>query len=169
MSRPSAAQAALPFGDPPEPAPGWDKILLAAFADPDRDSEFLPQAEQAVCAQPNDGRILLFAATAAVLDQRPGRAQVFLKRFSKRYVAIGSYHLLRALALAQGHQLESARSLLEAHGLTNRFDALQNFPGGWARREWLFRQYDLIFGRGKSPRRKHAASDAEQRPVEVAV
>jgi superfamily II DNA or RNA helicase len=169
MSRPSAAQAVLPFGDPPEPAPGWDKILLAAFADPDRESEFLPQAEQAVCAQPNDGRILLFAATAAVLDQRPGRAQVFLKRFSKRYVAIGSYHLLRALALAQGHQLESARSLLEAHGLTNRFDALQNFPGGWARREWLFRQYDLIFGRGKSPRRKHAASDAEQRPVEGAV
>jgi hypothetical protein len=116
-----------------------------------------------VRAQPGDGHVLLLAATAAVLDQRPDRAQVFLKRFSKRYVAIGCYHLLRALALAQGHRLESARSVLEAHGLANRFDALQNFPGGWTRREWLFRQHDRIFGRDKPARRKRAAADPECR------
>jgi hypothetical protein len=47
--------------------------------------------------------------------------------------------ILRALALAQGRKLESARSVLEAHGLADRFDALQNFPGGWTWRQWLFR------------------------------
>ncbi len=49
------------------------------------------------------------------------------------------------------------------------FDALQNFPGGWTRREWLFRQHDRIFGRDKPARRKRAASDPEWRPVPSAV
>jgi hypothetical protein len=69
MAHPSAAQTALPFGDPSQEGLGWDKILLAAFGDPDRESEFLPQAEEAVRAQPGDGHVLLLAATAAVLDQ----------------------------------------------------------------------------------------------------
>jgi SNF2-related domain len=168
MARPSATQTILPFGDPPQEAPRWDQILRAAFADPDRASDFLPQAEEAVRAQPSDGHVLLLAATAAVLDQKPGRAQVFLKRFSKRYVAIGGYHLLHALALAQGHRIESARAVLEAHGLANRFEALQNFPGGWSRREWLFRQHSRIFGPDKPARRKGAASDAEHHPVQGA-
>src|SRR6516165_2371361 len=112
MARASAAQTVFPF------------------ADPDRHSGFLLQAEEAVRAQPGDGHILLLAATAALLDQDPARAQVFLKRFSKRYVAVGSSHLMRALALAQAGKLELARSLLEANGLTGLFDALCNFPGG---------------------------------------
>jgi superfamily II DNA or RNA helicase len=169
MAHPSAVQTALPIGDPSQESVGWGTILLAAFADSDRESGFLPQAEQAVRAQPGDGHVLLLAATAALLDQKPDRAQVFLKRFSKRYVALGRYHLLRALALAQGHKLETARSVLEVHGLANRFDALQNFPGGWIRREWLFRQHDRIFGRDKPARRKRATPDAECRPVPGAV
>ena len=79
---------------------GWDRILCAAFADPDRTSGFLPQAEAAVLAHPADGVILLLAATAALLDQNPERAQVFLKRFSKRYVLKDCFHLLHALAHA---------------------------------------------------------------------
>jgi hypothetical protein len=82
---------------------------------------------------------LLLATTAALLEENPERAQVFLKRFAKRYVAIGVYHLLRALALAEQSKLALARSVLEAHQLTNKFDALQYFPGGWTRRAWLFR------------------------------
>ena len=92
---------------------------------------FLSQAEEAVRAQPGDGRILLLAATAALLDRNPERAQVFLKRFSKRYVAIAPYQLLRALVLAEENKLGSARSVLEAHGLGSKFNALQVFPGGW--------------------------------------
>ena len=130
MARASAAQTVLPLGDQPQAVHGWDQVLMAAFADPDRASGFLPQAEEAVRAHPGDGLILLLAATAALLDQNPERAQVFLKRFSKRYVVISACHLLRALALAEQSKLGPARSVLEAHQLINRFDALQHFPGG---------------------------------------
>jgi SNF2 family DNA or RNA helicase len=172
MARASAAQTVFPFGDQPEEVPrvdqqdvavGWERILRAAFADPDRHSGFLPQAEEAVRAQPGDGHILLLATTAALLDQDPARAQVFLKRFSKRYVAICTCHLLRALALAQENKPGLARSLLEAHGLTDWFNALYIFPGGFGRRAWLCHQYDRIFERDKAGRRKRAASDAARK------
>ena len=136
----------------------------ATFADPDRISGFLAQAEDAVRAQPGDGLILLLATTAALLDHNPARARVFLKRFSKRYVAIASYQLLRALVLAEENKLGPARSVLEDHNLTSSFEALQVFPGGWTRRAWLFRQHDRIFGqqgrfrgRGDANAARHAA------------
>src|SRR5258708_25701142 len=138
MPRASAAQTVLPLGDQPEDICGWEQILSAAFADPNRTSGFLSRAEETLRAQPGDGLIVLLATTAALLDQNPERAQVFLKRFSKRYVAIGTYHLLRALALAEQSKLGPARSVLEVHQLTNRFDALQDFPGGWTRRAVAF-------------------------------
>ena len=141
---------------------------MAAFADPDRASGFLPQAEEAVRAHPGDGLILLLAATAALLDQKSERAQIFLKRFSKRFVAIAPYHLLRALVLEEGNNLASARSVLEANGLANGFDALQVFPGGWTRRTWLFRRHDRIFGRDQAAARRRAVSNADtRRPVKI--
>ena len=141
---------------------------MAAFADPDRASGFLPQAEEAVRAHPGDGLILLLAATAALLDQNPERAQIFLKRFSKRFVAIAPYHLLRALVLEEGNNLASARSVLEANGLANGFDALQVFPGGWTRRTWLFRRHGRIFGRDQAAARRRAVSNADtRRPVKI--
>ena len=141
---------------------------MAAFADPDRASGFLPQAEEAVRAHPGDGLILLLAATAALLDQNPERAQIFLKRFSKRFVAIAPYHLLRALVLEEGNNLASARSVLEANGLANGFDALQVFPGGWTRRTWLFRRHDRIFGRDQAAARRRTVSNADtRRPVKI--
>jgi superfamily II DNA or RNA helicase len=169
MPHASAAQTVLPLGDQPEEASGWDQVLRATFADPDRASGFLWQAEAAVRAHPGNGLILLLAATAALLDQNPERAQVFLKRFSKRYVAVAPYHLLRALALAEENKLESARSMLDAHGLTSRFDILHIFPGGWGRRAWLYRQHDRIFGREKPGRHKRTASDAARRGAQSPV
>jgi len=168
MSRASAAQTVLPLGDQPQAVHGWDQVLMAAFADPDRASGFLPQAEEAVRAHPGDGLILLLAATAALLDQNPERAQIFLKRFSKRFVAIAPFHLLRALVLEEGNNLASARSVLEANGLANGFDALQVFPGGWTRRRWLFRRHDRIFGRDQAAARRRAVSNADtRRPVKI--
>ena len=141
---------------------------MAAFADPDRASGFLPQAEEAVRAHPGDGLILLLAATAALLDQNPERAQIFLKRFSKRFVAIAPYHLLRALVLEEGNNLASARSVLEANGLANGFDALHVFPGGWTRRTWLFRRHRRIFGRDQAAARRRTVSNADtRRPVKI--
>src|SRR5262245_9765000 len=158
----SAAQTVLPLGDQQEDISGWEQILSAAFADPNCTSGFLSRAEEAVRAQPGDGLLLLLAATAALLDRNPERAQVFLKRFSKRYVAISAYHLLRALVLAEQSKLGLARSVLEAHQLTNRFDALQYFPGSWTRRAWLFRHYDRIFECDNAGRRKRTASHIQQ-------
>ena len=77
MTRRSTAQPVLPFGELAEQArrveesevarleraPGWEQILRAAFADPDRNSGFLELAEEAVRAQPGDGHILLLAGT----------------------------------------------------------------------------------------------------------
>src|SRR5947207_13293073 len=103
MPRASPAQTVFPFVDQPEEvSPGgrkdaavaWDQVLLDAFADLVGHSGFLELAEEAVRAQPGDGHILLLAATAALLDEDAARAQVFLKRFRKRYVAIDTCHLL---------------------------------------------------------------------------
>jgi superfamily II DNA or RNA helicase len=149
----------LPRGDRPDSASGWERILLAAFTDSERCGGFLPQAEEAVRAQPGDGRILLLAATAALLDGQPARAQTFLKRFSKRYVAVASSHLLRALALAQAGKLKFARSVLEANRLSSLFAGLRNFPGGPGRQAWLSREYDRIFERSRPSRRQRAAAD----------
>jgi superfamily II DNA or RNA helicase len=162
MPRASAAQTVLPLGDQQEDICGWDKILSAAFADPNCTSGFLSRGEEAVRAQPGDGLILLLATTAALLDENPERAQAFLKRFSKRYVAVSAYHLLRALSLVEQSKLGPARSVLEAHQLTNRFDALQFFPGGWTRRAWLFRQYDRIFECDIGGHRKGRTSGTER-------
>jgi superfamily II DNA or RNA helicase len=165
MARGSSAHPILPFGGLPEQerpgaemdrALGWDQILRAAFADPDRTSGFRDLAEEAVRALPGDGYILLLAATAALLDDDPARAQVFLKRFSKRFVAVEPYHLLRALALGQENKLAMARSVLDAHGLADAYEVLWKFPGGLGRRTWLYRQYNRIFERDRIGRRKRA-------------
>jgi superfamily II DNA or RNA helicase len=144
----SAIQPIPPLGQSKDVL-AWDQILTATLADSSRISGFLAQAEAALRAQPGDGLILLLATTAALLDHNPARARVFLKRFSKRYVAT-SYQLLRALLLAEENKLGPARSVLEDHNLTSSFEALQVFPGGWTRRAWLFRQYDRIFASSKA-------------------
>jgi hypothetical protein len=52
MSRASAAQTVLPLGNQSQGVGEWDQVLMAAFADPDRASGFLPQAEEAVRGHP---------------------------------------------------------------------------------------------------------------------
>ena len=171
MAPASAIQPVLPLGDQSKDVFAWDQILTATFADSSRISGFLAQAEAALRAQPGDGLILLLATTAALLDHNPARGRVFLKRFSKRYVTIASYQLLRALVLAEENKLGPARAVLEDHNLTSSFEALQVFPGGWTRRAWLFRQYDRIFGSSKagSGRRgtRNAARHAARNTVKI--
>jgi superfamily II DNA or RNA helicase len=166
----STAQPVLPFGELPAQARrveesevarlertlGWEQTLRAAFAEPDRNSGFLELAEEAVRAQPGDAHILLLAATAALLDADAVRAQVFLKRFSKRFVPVAPWHLLRALALGQEDKLAAARAILDDHGLADEHDVVWLFPGGFCRRRWLHGQYNRIFDRGKANRRERA-------------
>ena len=117
MPHPALRQSDL-FAETPDEADTWTEQLLAAFADASLYSGFLPLAEKAIEACPGDAIILMLAATAALLDDRPERALVFLKRFSKRASAPAE-HLLHALALNQVNKRVAAKALLERNGLTS--------------------------------------------------
>ena len=154
------------FADAPIAADMWTERLLAAFADANLHSGFLPLAEQAIEACPSDAVILMLAATAALLDERPKRALVLLKRFSKRASAPAA-DLLHALALNQLGKRPAARARLESHGLNNRWSAAAAFPGGYKRRPWLIQQLDSIVGRkARLPGRRPAAGvEGKPRPL----
>src|ERR1017187_7145336 len=133
--------------EPTSDAGLWVERFSRYFDDPKRHSGFLELAESAVGACPADPSILTLAATAALLDARPERALVFLKRISKRYTATPTDHLLQALALFQDKKCVAARALLERHGLTEWDAALQAFPGGRERVRWMVGQIDAIMDR----------------------
>jgi superfamily II DNA or RNA helicase len=145
------------FAEAPYASDRWTERLLAAFADANPHSGFLPLAETALEACPGDIVILMLAAMAALLDERPERALVFLKRFSRR-AAAPAEHLLHALALNQVDQRAAAKALLERNGLTSWSAARAAFPGGSKHLPWLMRQLDAILGReGPFPGRRPAA------------
>jgi superfamily II DNA or RNA helicase len=158
MPSATTSQMVFPFGGAPDESAEWDKRLRDAFAKPEMKSAFLPLAEEALSAFPGDPYILCLAATAALLDQRPERALVFLKRYSKRYVPTATNHLLDALALAQQTKLGVARAVLERHGLTSAYEAIRAFPGGWERRGWLYEQLRKILGRDETNARTRPAA-----------
>jgi hypothetical protein len=155
----TAEQTALCAGDAHQDSRQWIALLGDAFADSQRTTGFLPLAEKAVRAHPGDHVILCFAATAALLDERPVQALVFLKRYHKRYVPDATYHLLYALAIGQRNKFHAAQTLLERHRLHLHYIAMGFFPGGEARGRWLRNQLDRILtGRNRlSPRSKWAA------------
>src|SRR5438477_10956956 len=162
MPRPALRQSDL-FAEAPYESDIWTERLLAAFADVNLHSGFLPLAEKAVEACPGEAIILMLAATAALLDERPQRALVFLKRFSK-HASAPAEHLLHALALNQINQRVAARALLERNGLTTRLAAAHAFPGGSGRLPWLIRQLDAILGREVRSLGRRAAAHAQVKP-----
>ena len=145
-----------PLG-PPADRDAWSERLADAFADLARTTGFLPLAEEAERACPGDPVILCQAAMAALLDGRPDKAQLYLKRYAKRYVPTQTHHLLSALALGLQNKLIPARALLERYGLTNWRDAMRSFPGGWERRFWLDERLDAIVGRERPLRARKPA------------
>jgi len=135
---------APPLGDAPDLSVEFDQRILDAFANGKKTSGFLPLAEDALVHMPGAPHVLVLAATAALLDNEPERAQVFLKRFSKRYVPTATCHLLHALALELQNKPAMARAVLEQYGLTSSLAAMQVFPGGWGRRAWLLERLERI-------------------------
>ena len=148
------SQPLLPL-ELPSSAEAWTERLFEALNDPNRHSGFLPLAEDAVVACPGDGLVLSLAATAALLEQRPDRALVFLKRFCKRYKPRATEHLLTAFAFFQKNNRSAARELLTAHKLTQWPEAFQAFPVGQARFRWLAEHINAIMERANPyPRRE---------------
>ena len=153
--------AALPRFTPVEldtPGESWAWIdrLMAAIEGRRADHGYLPLAEDALATCPGDPAILLLAATAAVLDEQPRRALVFLKRYSKRFMPKASHHLLHALALNQEKKRVVAQALLERHGLTEWAEAYHAFAGGMTHCRWLVDQLDAIMGREQSSLRERS-------------
>lgn len=135
--------------DPQNGSAGCAKALTDAIGNPECRSALLPLAEEALRAHPGDAVILCLAATAALIDHCPDRALIFLKRYAKRYVPGDTYHLLRALALAQQNKFNPARAILVRHRMMRPSEAMHAFPGGWARGGWLSDQFGRISGRSK--------------------
>jgi superfamily II DNA or RNA helicase len=148
MPSPARRQAGA-FSEPRSVAEYWTHRLHAALADKGRAPPFLPLAESALAACPQDARVLLLAATAALLDARPQWAVALLERCAPASGA--AVHLLTALALHQSHARAAARMVLERHALTTWPAALAAFPAGVARLPWLIAQLDAICGR-RTPR-----------------
>ncbi len=158
-------------------ADSWVAVLGRAFAGGRGQGGFLALAEEAERACPGDPEILCLAATAALLDGRADRAQLYLKRYSKRYVPTDTHHLLSALTLGLQNKPTLARGVLEAHGLTGLRDALRVFPGGRGQQRWLGERLDAIMGRerqaagrksvAKPARKPTAAEAAGTRPAGV--
>jgi SNF2 family DNA or RNA helicase len=149
----------------PSSAEAWAERLFEVLNDPNRHSGFLPLAEEAVAACPGEGFVLSLAATAALLEQRPDRALVFLKRFSKRYKPRATEHLLTALAFFQKNNRGAARELLTAHKLTQWPEAFQAFPVGQARFRWLAEHINAIMERANPyPRRERPKPERKSNP-----
>ncbi len=137
--------------------------LEAAFAE-DQPS-LLDEAEAALRALPTDPEVLLLAALAALVVRRPERAQAFLKRFAKRFVAGKPVTLLGALALAQQGQIARAWHLLESEGLTDDAAAARWFIGAPVMLGWLAGALrDIRSRRPRAQGAPRAASFARPRP-----
>ena len=139
----------------------WIEAVYEAFKDPV--SPTLEVAEQAVRACPGDAALLQLAAVAALLEERPNRCLVFLKRLSKRYVSNASHHLLHALALAQLGRFAPAAALLDRHGLNNVLWAQRFFVGGSFLAPWLRSSLQTIHARKRTLTAQ--SKRASQRPA----
>jgi hypothetical protein len=151
-------QMSLPFAEP-SVEPDEFRRLVSALSEPARTEGLLELAERAERAFPGDANVLCAAASAALLEGRPDKATVYLKRYAKRYAAGKAYHLLSALVLAAQKNIFAARTLLERHNLTEWRDAVDWFPGGWGRRRWLVERASRQQAGGQS---RPAASPAEK-------
>ncbi|WP_451980616.1 DEAD/DEAH box helicase [Azospirillum endophyticum] len=142
----------------PQSADDWEEVLYAAFDR--RDPHPLAPAEEALRACPGHYALLNLAVTAALVEAKPDRALVFLKRLSKRYEDTAPHHLLQGLALAHKGNLTGARRLLERYGLLRYSDAMPYFPGGGALGLWLNDWLSKIRGDPMPGRKKAAAASS---------
>jgi len=133
----------LPFDKTPQDSGEWMKILEQAFSDPDQ-RNFLPLAESALRACPTDPNILRLTVIAALFDELPDRALMYLKRGSKRWQADDVDHLLQALALGQQRKFQPAYSILQRHGLVLRAWAVTVMPTAWRGTHRLWQHFDRI-------------------------
>jgi hypothetical protein len=88
----------------------WADEIEARLGGKDRHP--LGAAEQAAEMFPTSGAILLLAAIAALIEEKPERCIAFIKRLDKRYESCPAHDLCHAMALAQQNRWPIAQTVL---------------------------------------------------------
>ena len=130
--------------------PGFDPVPLLAAASLEARKMALmthlasrqPQALQAALpvlqAAPTDADVLLMAAIAALLDERPEQSLRYLSRFAKRYQPLAAEdQLLRLIALAQQGIWTQAAQTLEKLDKAVLNASVQHLPCGHELIPWI--------------------------------
>jgi len=75
----------------------------------------LSVVKPALIENPTDPEVLILAALAALLEERPDQSLTYQKRLKRRYVPSPAVHLLHALALAQKRLWPQAARIMDQH------------------------------------------------------
>ena len=103
-----------------------------------KEPEMLSAVLPALNAYPGNGHLLLMAAIAALLEEKPAQSQIFVQRFTKRYVPFEHEDkLLTVIALAQQGRWTLAWQIIEKQGLVGINRSFSYLPGGWELRQWF--------------------------------
>ncbi|MBS1794002.1 MAG: DEAD/DEAH box helicase family protein [Acidobacteria bacterium] len=97
-----------------------------------KEPELLAAVLPALTAYPGDGNLILMAAVAALLDNKPAQSQIYIQRFRKRFVPFEHEDkLLNAIALAQQGRWIQARQIIEKYGEGEINRSFIHLPGAW--------------------------------------
>jgi len=124
--------------------------------------EALSKMRPALAEYPKDPDLLLMAAMAAVLAERPDQSLVYQKRFRKHFVSRAGVPFLHAVALAQKQNWPQAARLVKEHQLTNHYTVAGTLPGGFGLLGWIttwLTRIDRENKRAAAHRQKRAISE----------
>lgn len=126
-----------PLAQPvPDDLDAWKEKLFDHVARREKDA--LGAVQPALNAHPTDPELLLLAALAALLDERPDQSLRYQHRFAKRFRPFAAEdHLLRTIALAQQERWPQAAQIVKQHGYSRLHSSLQYLPCGWPLMGWV--------------------------------
>jgi superfamily II DNA or RNA helicase len=153
----------LLYGEPPIPEAPADlkepifEHIRNRLPDP------LSAVKPLLLSYPTDPDMLILAALAALLEERPDQSLTYQKRLKRRYFPSPAVHLLHALALAQKRLWPQAARIMDQH-FFNEFGISRGpyyLPCGDVLRPWVRRWLKaietendrLLAPREKSPRK----------------
>jgi superfamily II DNA or RNA helicase len=108
--------------------------LLASDTPP---ADVLSAIKHALSAYPDSGSLLLLAAQAAVFNDCPQDALIYLKRYQKIFFPTDLAHICEALALAQCGRWPNAYLIKKSLGFTNATDFFPLRMKGWVYERWF--------------------------------
>jgi superfamily II DNA or RNA helicase len=125
------------FFDPPIPeAPEKIKQPIRQHVI-SRADEPLRAVVPALKEYPKDPELLLLAAIAALMEERPDQSLVYQKRYEKHFVPHPGLYFLQAIATAQKGYWSQAARILNRHKLNSDYRVASYLPCGWQLQSWI--------------------------------